>query len=1532
MSPSGTDLLRNNTQRDGIADLGLRLVGVGLQKYEHPTGQVPSDEQHHQPEDLDLHFLNFDKDQPPSDSIVEQLFEKSLGSRAFTADALTNLRSYTIQRKWKLICQDRQQDVMPLMVDYTPRWFLSRSNRLATKDLYKLERLLRTRDFAEEFLNLEGHLRLMQVTLDQSDEEREFLLIHCYKNIMNIPTGADTTSQNFQVVCFLVKTLLESSKINNKKTLTDVLVLISYWSPPLGRNNILKSFAKLSISHLFDTWVKALGLMLDDDYFVFTNLVLKELCISSLFLIISIIEGAESPNDKKIIHFKLKESQFRSVLSKMRSIGDPLINEQIEKYESIEQETISKEIMMELNLADSQFDLATKAIKNRTIANEELFEMTCQLELQIQQILEKNSMSQSCKMFKFIDTLISQVRQSTSSFDSGDSVLQLSIQKLMDKMTLDDLAKRAISEAKSSEEKSKKLEKEVNLLKESLKLSANDVFKRNDELQSILGEKEMEIQQLKSTMDVMKNVIASEKYKYSKETAMISFTNKPLINPQKGVTRTTYAQDSQNLLRSLQRAKSNASSFCDSNGSSSQKRPRGLIHSKSSLSLLGGLFGGNGTGHNVAIDHGLSSTANGISNVGVANGSMGVIDHKPSLSPQHSGSSWKSLNPDTRPTLNRKHGSLGTRGPSVLNDHMQHYGSSTSFGSVVTMDSSTNGIGPVISYKTPDLERKLSTLGPSRYGVPYSSLSEGTEFGSNVTESGFCTSGNGMVPGMGPRLGSTTDSATDSVAGSFSGDARCAPNGVCIGGTSGVTFNDSFGRHQLNDDGGNPSYGVPHTSQRGTSDGLFSGFEHIDPLSTVMVGPPPPPPPALPHFLNSLAVSVTSISDTTGSSDKVIPSATSTHLACVTPMISSSSLKSHGMTGVPPPPLPNFLKDIQSTSRGSDRVDSQLPAPPPPQLPDLLIKAQLKKEPSPYGAPPPPPPALPDFLSTIAKEKAALPPHPPPPPPPPMPEFISKSETDLHKSIPPPPPLPGFISKSESDLVKKDSRPPPPPPLPLTQPKLKVDTKIKIDMVSRALHKPSKKLKQLHWDKIQDEVVKDTFWYDMQSYSKVQELKDLGVLTEIENLFTIKDIQKKTSPMSAVMKEELLSFLPRDLSQQFGINLHMFSALTEDELVMNVIKCNFDVLSNISVLEFFNKNELSSPSNNVLKNLMPYSTDYLNGKPSEKDVTELARADRIYVELCVNLRHYWRSRSRALLVIKTYEKDYHDLVSKIQRVDDSVKAIRDSKSLKNLFMIIRELGNFMNRKQVEGFKLASLSKLSFIKDHNQKTFLHYVEKVIRTAYPEYLKFLQELLILRETSRISVEQLSADIGTFTQSVRNIEKSMKSGNLSDPKVFHPNDRILSKIKPKMDEALLKCQILEDQHTFIIKDFDKLMTYFGEKPDDSVARSTFFQKFLDFANDFKRVQADNREAEEKEKIYEKSKEMMLQSKKARSTKCAGENEDDVVDNLLKRLKGVSSERRRVSSSTGIVIPSRTRSVADGDNKLLSRAQTMLEDIKGI
>lgn len=1349
-----------------LANLGLNIVGMGLISNSRnsevtkvknstiPTGSSKSNNSN--TTSIDYEFLNFDINEPPAIEIIESIFEKFLFKRAFTKEAKQNLMSISASRKWALICQDHnlihRESSTTNNSNISVDWFISNIRHLKSRDLHKLEKLLRSREFTEEFLQIDGHFKLIEASEIDFNEEKKFLIISCYKNIVNLKKGTDLIVQSLPIIIFLIETMLTSDHLPNKKLLTDILVLLSYWSPPLGRNNLLRAFNKTSKLNIFERWIRSIDNLLIEDHFGFTNSVLKELMLSTLFLIISICEGAESVNDKKIIHVKFKEVGLYTTFHKMKLIDDQLINEQIERYKSMEQSVFSNDILSELNLNDSKVDMLFTSIRSKISNDDELLSLNADLLEMILSIYETNTVTESTRILRFLNQVIQHVISAKSKIgENTDGVLNMAIQKLMDQLATDDITRRAMSEVRDYEMKTGELEKEVQLLKQSLELSNGDILKQNNDLQEKIGAKDKQIEDLEGRLEELKLVRINEKAKYEKQSATVSFTNAPLAR-----NTSIHQMKSESLLSSLSmRTKRLEEAQKNSSNISTLSRKSSLMRSKSTFSLA-------------AVAQAANSKENNNENASLS----GVA------SSSSNGSTWESVE--------AKPGSKNFAG----------------------------------------------TLSASEVGLPIAETHANIQSGPETGKSQLSGNAPGSLAGS---LGSCTSSETN-----------------------------------------------------GSSASLSSSI---------------PPPPALPEFLNlsSSSKASSSISLPLPSS---VPISAQASISAPTPTPTSGSIVSQNTSTLPAAPPPP-------------------PPPPPPALPDFLQQRITK--------------SAPELTSPLPPVKNA-PPAPPPPPAPSLPDFLLKPKPN---SAPPaPPPLPPSASQLPSPTA--DSKlPPTPPPLP-TKSMKKIENKEtdvhvspkKIEQISRSLHRPTKKLKQLHWEKIDQ--VDETLWSDSKQ-SRTDELMELGILKEVEDLFTVKEMKKKASTGSINAKAEKISFLPRDLSQQFGINLHMFSNFSDEQLISKIIKCDYDILNNISVLEFFNKDELNEIGGNLLRSFKPYSTDFISGKGPEKDVLLLERSDRVFLELCFNLRYYWRPRSRALLMIKTYEKEYYELSKRVQRLDESVKAIKNSKNLKNIFVLIREIGNFMNRSPVDGFKLTSLQKLNFIKDQNQNTFLQYLEKVIRRAYPEYSNFIQELSSLQDTAKMSVEQVTVDIESYINAIKSVERSVESGNLSDPKKLHSDDRILTKVLPRLPEAKRKYQLLEDQYKFAVSDFDKLMRYFGENPSDKIARATFLQKFQEFIDDFKRVQKQNLAEEEKVRIYEKRKAMMLMNKEAKErakTTTAGSDsnvdskqEEDVVDSLLRKLKGVSAERRSSTAGT-----SRSRSLDQEDTKLLTRAQTLLEGTKNL
>ncbi len=536
------------------------------------------------------------------------------------------------------------------------------------------------------------------------------------------------------------------------------------------------------------------------------------------------------------------------------------------------------------------------------------------------------------------------------------------------------------------------------------------------------------------------------------------------------------------------------------------------------------------------------------------------------------------------------------------------------------------------------------------------------------------------------------------------------------------------------------------------------------------------------------------------------------------------------------------------------------------------------------------------------KEDKAVPIPPPPPPPPLPPAFVAKSKSPVSPAAPPPPPLPASLTSSAASSAASTPVPPP-PPLPISSTPTPVPSPIMPTGPFDMLPRPKKKLKQLHWEKLED--TEDSFWANMGSEEIARRLLQSGVFDEIEVIFAAREAKKIAKRRKE--EENKITFLKTDVSQQFGICLHSFYMLSDYDVVLKILHCDEDVLSKPALLEFLAKPELNEISVNLTKNFDPYSTDWQSGQPQkpDKDPTELARADRIYVELIYNLHHYWRSRMRALNAMLNYERDYDDLVHRLEQIDTALDGLEKSDTLRRVFDIILVVGNYMNdtSKQAMGFKLSSLQRLNFLKDDkNALSFLHYVERIIHKNYQELETFVQDLKPTIIASKISIEQIKKDCNIFVRTVKNIDSSLQNGNLSNPDKFHPEDKFLKVVLRRLPSARSKATLLDDRAKIILDRFDQTMRYFGEDPQgDEFTRNSFFSKFSDFLKGFKKTGEENRELEERNRLYEISMQRFNEQKQQQDKKEKQESKSGSSDmeKFLKQLRQTGPLRSEPTSA---------------------------------
>ncbi len=292
-----------------------------------------------------------------------------------------------------------------------------------------------------------------------------------------------------------------------------------------------------------------------------------------------------------------------------------------------------------------------------------------------------------------------------------------------------------------------------------------------------------------------------------------------------------------------------------------------------------------------------------------------------------------------------------------------------------------------------------------------------------------------------------------------------------------------------------------------------------------------------------------------------------------------------------------------------------------------------------------------------------------------------------------------------------------------------------------------------------------------------------------------------------------------------------------------VIHCDKEVLENNVVMEFLQKEDMCNIPDSTAKMMAPYSKDWTGPDAlttrREHDPAELTREDQIFLFTAFELHHYWKARMRALLLTKTFEPDYDDISTKMKEIVTVSESLRDSVTLMNVLGLILDIGNYMNdsNKQATGFKLSSLARLGMVKDDkNESTFADLVERIVRNQYPEWEGFVDDIWGVVSAQKLNVEQLISDAKKYIDNIKNVQSSLDAGNLSDPKKFHPEDRVSLVVQRSMKEARRKAEQMQLYLEEMTRTYDDIMVFYGEDSSDENARREFFSKLAVFVTEWK------------------------------------------------------------------------------------------------
>ncbi|KAK8065238.1 hypothetical protein PG997_011985 [Apiospora hydei] len=473
--------------------------------------------------------------------------------------------------------------------------------------------------------------------------------------------------------------------------------------------------------------------------------------------------------------------------------------------------------------------------------------------------------------------------------------------------------------------------------------------------------------------------------------------------------------------------------------------------------------------------------------------------------------------------------------------------------------------------------------------------------------------------------------------------------------------------------------------------------------------------------------------------------------------------------------------------------------------------------------PPPPPPPMPG--------QGGPPPPPPPPPPPGAP------------GAPPPPPMPGAMS-GRFLSAQNNFAPAPTIGLPVARPK--------------------KKLKAFHWEKVDTPEASHWAAHDPSAQEREEKYLELSKRVSLTRSRSCSWPERSRSWVRVPLRKMTRSNLFRVICAKLIVNIALakFSQHPVEKIVQMIIHCDTAVLDNPVVMDFLQKDDQCNIPDNLSKQLAPYSKDWTSpGAADDKremDPNELTREDQLFLYTAYELHHYWKSRMRALSLTRTFESDYDEINEKIRQVVEVSESLRDSVSLMNVLGLILDIGNYMNdaNKQARGFKLSSLARLGMVKDDkNESTLADLVERIVRNQYPEWEIFTADIAPVIAVQKINIEQLQLDAKKYIDNIKNVQMTLDSGSLSDPKKFHPQDRVSPIVQRCMKDARRKAEQMSLYLEEMIRTYNDIMVFYGEDPADENARRDFFAKLAFFLQEWKKSRDKNIQYEEQRRRNEAS-----------------------------------------------------------------------------
>ncbi|XP_073969429.1 FH2 domain-containing protein formin 3 isoform X2 [Rhodnius prolixus] len=510
------------------------------------------------------------------------------------------------------------------------------------------------------------------------------------------------------------------------------------------------------------------------------------------------------------------------------------------------------------------------------------------------------------------------------------------------------------------------------------------------------------------------------------------------------------------------------------------------------------------------------------------------------------------------------------------------------------------------------------------------------------------------------------------------------------------------------------------------------------------------------------------------------------------------------------------------------------------------------------------------------------PPCPPPPPPPPP----------LTQGGPPPPPPPLAMVG-----------PPPPPIRPQSQEHTQSSPEPSEPanggklLPQQETPVPRTKMKTINWNKIPNNKVvgKHNIWSMVARNHQGSPMADLD-WTEMEGLFCQ---QTPTAPTPSASpkpsrdtpdsrRKEPTEIALLDGKRSLNVNIFLKQFRSSNEDIIQLIRNG-------------EHDDIGAEKLRGLLKILPELDELEMLRNFDGDKSKLGNAEKFLLQL-IEVPNY-KLRIESMLLKEEFAANMSYLEPSISAMIVAGEDLMRNEALREVLYMVVVAGNFLNSGgyagNAAGVKLSSLQKLTDIRANKPgMNLIHFVALQAEKKKKELLKFPEDMAILEEATKTTIEQLQNEINTLDTRIKKIHKQIDMPSTE------------SEIKDQMADFL---KIADNEVSALQKDMEELesvrktLAEFFCEDMNTFKLEECFKVFHGFCVKFKQAIAENerrRIQEEQAAARRKQREEQLAAKRrnlGQQGSNGSESECNIVDTLLSDIRSGFSQKGCESMKSG-------------------------------